>query len=170
MINEYDRASTRIIDRAKRVPLELKKIVKPLDVPMFFSTQKGELSFHVAELGMNDAMWLTKGTEKAHYYDFHQALIVKKNRQPMIALCTGVVEDDPQHSPVAVIFNLTEPDSRQVLIPTRGNFYPLDNDHADSGGLGISRLLRGNPRREMVKISVNSNALHIEVPAHVNGL
>ena len=168
MKNEFDRSRTRVIDRAKKISLPLKEIVRPLGIPMIFSVDRYQLSFHELGMGVNDAMWLTKNSAKTNY-NFTKGLIVKRKRQPMIALLTGT-KDSIRSIPVAAIFNLTDPELRQVLIPTRGQFHPLENDHTNSGGLGISRLSGSNPRNEVVQISLNKEALLVDVPNQVEGL
>lgn len=145
-----------IIDRARQVGYPLEKIVYPLGIPVIFSDEPHSLTFHELDLDANDLKALVPQVSVSDEYKYQHALVVKRNNEPMVAFCTGIASRTPDALPIAAIFNLTEPSQLKVLL-LAGNksIRSLENSHVPAGGLGLSRLLRGNPDRELVRVVSN---------------
>lgn len=139
----------KIIERGRQVGYPLEKIVHPLGIPVIFSAEPHSLTFHELDLGVNDLWNLAQGVTVSDAYEYLHALVVKRDGEPMIAFCTGVDITTIDHLPIAAIFNLTEPMKVWVM---GKRIRTLENCHVPAGGLGLSGLLRGDPKGELVQI------------------
>lgn len=144
-----------IIDRGKRVEFPLNKIVHPLGIPVVFSAKACSLTFHELDLGANDLWTLAPEVIVSDEYEYHHTLVIKRDGEPMIAFCTGIDSTTPDALPIAAIFNLTEPSQMKVLVGESKRIRTLENYHVPAGGLELSRLLRGNPKSELLQIASN---------------
>lgn len=151
---------TEIIDRGRRVEFPLNEIVNPLGIPVIFSAKDCSLTFHELDLGAND-LWAL-APEVIVSYEYHHALVVKRDGEPMIAFCTGIDSTTPDALPIAAIFNLTKPSQMKVLVGESKRIRTLENYHVPAGGLGLSRLLRENPNHEPVQIVSNRFSFFID--------
>lgn len=162
-----EREQARIIDRAHTIELPLNREISLLSVPTIFSTRPGQLSFHALELEKNDVLWLVPEVIYYESNDYRQAIIVKKDSQSLVALCVGEDKRYTVYQPVATFFNLTEPGSLQVMVTSGGRVREVENnDRPRSGGISVSRLMHGNPKRTVAEITADESALNISIIDH----
>lgn len=153
-----------LIERGKKTDFPLGEIVYPLGVISIFFADRGQLTFHQLNLGMNDIWFLAPDVQVDDDYEYNQAIVIKKKGKPMATLCTGI---DAEGLPIAALFNLTKADSLQKVIvvsgPTGAKRQVLENNHYPAGGLGLSRILRGNPQGEMLHLVSDEAAFSVSV-------
>jgi len=153
----------RIIERATEVELRLGEIVFPLGVMAIFFADRGQLTFHQLDLGMNDLWSLVPEVKVDEGYEFFQVMVIKKGGQPLAALATGVDVNTTSHLPIAALFNLTQPGSKEVVVAAGAKPRVLENNHQPAGGLDLSRLLRDNPRKEFLRVADDEALFSVSV-------
>jgi len=163
-MGELTRHQAAIVERAVAVPLPLEKVISLLGVPTVFASKQGKLSFHSLSFGKDDVLWLIPEAAYDDRYTYSESIIIKKDDKPMAALCRGVdIGEAHNHQPIAALFNLTEPGSLQVMIVGGNKPGELENDYGSKGGLNLSKMLRNNPKKQVVKITADTQGLAIAI-------
>lgn len=155
-----------LIDQGKKIDFRLGEIVYPLGIMAIFFADRGQLTFHQLELGMNDLRLLVPGANVDEEYEYNQAIVIKKDRQPLLALCRGLGDNS---QPIAALFNLTRPGSKEVIVAKGPKRQVLENNHLPAGGLGLSRMLRGNSQRELLQLACDEVSFSVKVLSKFQG-
>lgn len=152
-----------IIERGEKVDFPLGEIVHALGIQMIFFADSRQLTFHYLEFGMDDLWSLVPEVKVVEGYEFFRAMVIKKGEEPLAALATGVDVNSTGHLPIAALFTLTRPGSREVVVAEESKHRILENNLLPAGGLDLSRLLRDNPHKEFLRLADDEASFSVSV-------